>query len=188
MPANIELTPDRLWDYEAGFSQRIGASMTIDATVFKAEGSNLIQQQAPPPKWVNTGKYTHNGIELAWSWMPVRRLETGATFAKTDLSEKAFNAPGEKLTAYARLAAGPAVLSTDLLMVADWKGLTTVNRQDVYPMMRDYTVVNLSARISVFSGLGLKCQLRNALDEKYEAMYGYPMPGRNWMMEIEYGL
>jgi iron complex outermembrane receptor protein len=188
MPANAALTPDRLWNTEAGFSQKVGNAMTFDATVFKAEGSNLIQLQAPLPKWVNGGTYTHTGTELAWSWMPSANLEAGATWSKVDLSRFAFNSPGKKLTAYVNAKVGPASLAAELLTVKDWKGLTTVNRQDVYPTMKDYTIVNLSARFLVFRGLGLKCQLRNALDEKYEAMYGYPMPGRNWMMEMEYGL
>jgi len=188
MPANPGLTPDRLWTYEAGFSQKAGEAMTFDAALFKAEGSNLIQLQAPPPKWVNGGSYTHTGYELAWSWLPVPQVEAGATWSKVDLSPNAFNSPGKKLTAYVNARIGPAFLSADLLMVKDWKGLTTVNRMDVYPEMKDFTVVNLSARIPVFRGLGLKCLLRNALDEKYEAMYGFPMPGRNWMVEMEYGI
>jgi outer membrane cobalamin receptor len=188
MPANAELTPDRLWDYEAGLSQKIGSDMTLDATVYRAVGSNLIQQQAPPPKWVNTGEYTHKGVELALNWTPFRIVETGATWCKNDLSEKAFNSPGRKLTAFVRVNAGPAVLSAELLSVADWKGLTTVNRKDVYPDMKDYTVLNLSAGTAAWKGVALKVQIRNALDEKYDAMYGYPMPGRNWMTELQYSL
>jgi outer membrane cobalamin receptor len=83
---------------------------------------------------------------------------------------------------------GPALFSADLLMVKDWKGLTTVNRQDVYPSMKDYIVINLSVHTALIKGVGLKLQLRNALDERYEAMYDYPMPGRNWMAEMDYSL
>ncbi len=188
MPANAELTPDRLWSTEAGLSQRIGSAMTVDATVYRAEGSNLIQQQSPPPRWVNTGEYTHQGVELAWNWTPVPALETGATWSENDLSEKAFNSPGRKITAFVRASVGPVALSADLLSVADWKGLTTVNRKDVYPDMKDYTVLNLSAGTAAWKGIALKLQVRNALDESFEAMYGYPMPGRNWMAEVEYSL
>jgi outer membrane receptor protein involved in Fe transport len=188
MPANAELTPDRLWTYEAGLSQRIGSAMTVDATVYRAEGSNLIQMQSPPPKWVNTGEYTHQGIELAWNWTPVPGLETGATWSENDLSENAFNSPGRKITAFMRVPVGPVALSADLLSVADWKGLTTVNRADVYPDMKDYTVLNISAGTVPWKGIAVKLQVRNVLDESYEAMYGYPMPGRNWMTEVEYSL
>ncbi|HEX9933726.1 MAG TPA: TonB-dependent receptor, partial [bacterium] len=188
MPANAELTPDRLWNSEIGFSQRLfGRRMNLDATLFKAEGSNLIQQQSPPPKWVNTGSYTHTGYELAWSWMPGTCLETGATWSKIDLSAFAFNSPGKKLTAYVTTKAGPVSLSADLLSVMDWRGITTVNRSDVYPPMEDYTVVNLSVRAALIRGVGLKLQVRNVSDERYEAMYGYPMPRRNWYFEMEYG-
>ncbi len=188
MPANAKLTPDRLWSYEAGLSRRIGSAMTMDATVYRAEGSNLIQQQSPPPRWVNTGGYTHQGVELAWNWTPVPALETGATWSENDLSETVFNSPGRKITAYVRASAGPVALSVDLLSVADWRGLTTVNRKDVYPDMKDYTVLNLSAGTAAWKGIALKLQVRNALDESYEAMFGYPMPGRNWMAEVEYSL
>ena len=187
MPANAKLTPDRVWNTEWGFSQKVGNAMAFDATVFKAEGSNLIQLQAPPPKWVNGGTYSHTGYELAWSWKLFMHMETGATWSKTNLSRFAFNSPGRKLTAYVEADAGPVSLSAELLMVMDWKGLDTVNRQDVFPAMKDYTLVHVSAKTLVWRGLRLKLQLRNALDEKYEAMVGYPMPGRNWMMEMEYG-
>ncbi|MDM7925926.1 MAG: TonB-dependent receptor [bacterium] len=188
MPANAGLTPDRLWNTEAGLSQKIGPSMTLDATVYRAEGSNLIQQQSPPPKWVNTGAYTHRGVELAWNWTPSPALETGATWSENDLSEKAFNSPGRKITAFVNVNAGAVVFSADLLSVADWKGLTTVNRKDVYPDMRDYTVLNLSAGTAAWRGIAVKLRVRNALDESYEAMFGYPMPGRNWVAEAEYSL
>jgi len=186
MPANAGLTPDRLWNYEAGFSQKVGYAMTFDATVFQAEGSNLIQLQTPPPKWVNGGTYTHTGYELAWSWMPSIHMETGATWSKTDLSPFAFNSPGKKFTAYVSAKAGPVSLSADLLSVMDWRGITTVNRKDVYPSMKNYTVVNLSIQTAVLKGVGLKLMVRNMLDEQYEAMYGYPMPGRNWIFETNF--
>jgi iron complex outermembrane receptor protein len=187
MPANAGLTPDRLWNSEAGFGQQLfGRRMNFEATLFKAEGSNLIQLQSPPPKWENGGSYTHTGYELAWSWAPSMGFDAGATWSKTDLSPFAFNSPGKKLTAYAIVKAGVFSLSADLLSVMDWKGITTVNRKDVYPPMNDYTVVNLSVGTALIKGTGLKIQLRNAFDEKYEAMYGYPMPGRNFMAEMEY--
>jgi iron complex outermembrane receptor protein len=188
MPANAKLTPDRLWDYEFGFSQRIGSVLTFDATLFREEGSNLIELQAPPPKYVNGGTYTHAGYELAVTWMPAANVEAGATWSKVDLSRFAFNSPGKKFTAYVSVKTGPVSLSADLLAVMDWRGYTIVNRQDVFPKMKDYAVVNLSAAAAVWRGLGLKLRLKNALDERYEAMYGYPMPGRNWMAEMDYSL
>ena len=105
-----------------------------------------------------------------------------------DLSRFAFNSPGKKLTAYVNAQYGPVSFSADLMMVKDLKGLTTMNRKDVYPAMKDYTVVNLSAKTRVYRGLDFKLQVRNALDEKYEAMFGYPMPGRVWMTELGYSL
>ncbi len=187
MPANAELTPDRLQNTEIGFTQQFfGRRVNFDATLFKAEGSNLIQQQSPPPKWVNTGSYTHTGCELAMSWAPSAQFNAGATWAKTDLSPFAFNSPGKKLTAYVTAKAGIVSLSADLLSVMDWRGIATVNRKDEYPMMNDYTAVNFSAGAALIGGLALKLHVKNAFDETYEAMYGYPMPGRNFMGEMDY--
>jgi vitamin B12 transporter len=187
MPANAALTPDRLLNSEFGFTQQIfGRRVNFEATLFRAEGSNLIQQQSPPPKWVNTGSYTHTGCELALNWAPGSNLNAGATWAKTDLSPFAFNSPGKKLTAYVTAKTGMVSLSADLLSVMDWRGITTVNRKDVYPPMNDYTVFNLSAGAALMKGLTLKFHIKNAFGETYEAMYGYPMPGRNFGAEIDY--
>jgi len=188
MPANEKLTPDRLWDYELGFSQRIANTFTLEADVFKMQGSNLIQLVSPPPKWTNSGSYTHTGYELVWSWQPFSQWELGGTWSKMDLSQFAWNAPGKKLTLYANTHWGPFHLSGDLLMVKDWRGTESQGSRTILHDMPDYTVVNLLGSIRIFRGLEWMLYIRNLFNEEYQAMYGYPMPKRNWGMEMRYTL
>jgi iron complex outermembrane receptor protein len=184
MPANAELTPDRLWNKEVGLSHEFGNTMRVEADVFQVKGSNLIQFTAPPPKWMNGGSYTNTGYEVLWTWTPLPRLETGATWSDMKLDDAVFNAPGKKLTAYLRTKIGPVGLYASLLSIADWKGIdASSNLHD----MPDYTVVNVSATAAVYHGMGVKLVVRNLFDASYQAMYGYPMPGRIFSTELDYG-
>ena len=188
IPANADLTPDRLWNYEVGFTQQIRNSLQVEMALFRSEGSNLIQFSGPPPKWINSGAYTHTGYELTGSWMVLPDLSLGATWTHMDLDKNAYNSPGKKITAYVHYRLGPLSLSADLLMIGNWKSAEPVNATVILHKMDDYTVVNLSMESKILKGLGVKLNLRNALNAKYEAMYGYPMPGRTLMTKLYYDI
>jgi len=186
MPANAELTPDRLWNYELGFSQQIQSKLNLEIVLFQSDGSNLIQFSGPPPKWINSGSYSHTGYECTATLFPVRSFELGATWTQMSLSENAYNAPGKKLTAYIQYQLGPVLLSADMLMVSDWKSAEPMNATVILHEMDDYTVLNLSAGSKILKGLGIQVNLRNVLDAEYESMYGYPMPGRTLLSKLYY--
>ena len=58
------------------------------------------------------------------------------------------------------------------------------NRMDKLP---DYTLVNMAVNVVPWRSLGFKISLKNALDQDYQTILGYPMPGRTFMTELSYG-
>ena len=53
--------------------------------------------------------------------------------------------------------------------------------------MADYAVVNFSASYNFFGMFGVGLDIKNVFDADYQAMYGYPMPGRTAFVDINYG-
>ncbi|MBN1894637.1 TonB-dependent receptor [bacterium] len=186
MPANKSLTPDRVWNYEIGVTQNIRGRLNFDCAVFRSDGSNLIQFTGPPPKWMNGGSYSQTGYEMTAEWFPLERLQVNAAWTKMDLDRQTYNAPGKKLTFHARYALGIATFSAQVLMIRDWKGAEFQGSKTILHDMPDYAVWNASVLLRILRGASLRLHIRNILDESYQAMYGYPMPGRNMLTEISY--
>ena len=188
MPANTDLTPDRVWNYEIGLHQNLLRKMRIELALFRSRGCNLIQLSGPPPRWTNSGKYTHIGYEVVLNWLPSAQLELVASWSDIDLSEGVFNIPEKKLTACARYSYRMITLSGSLLLIhnligADFPGPGPAPR--LHPM-NDYTVLNLSMQVQFFSFLELNLAVKNVLNTDYQTMYGYPMPGRHAMLDLYY--
>ena len=188
MPANTDLTPDRVWNYEIGLNQSLFKEMRFELAIFRSRGTNLIQLSGPPPRWMNSGKYTNIGYELVLNWLPLTQLELAASWSDIDLSEGVFNIPEKKLSVYASYAYRGIILSGSLLRIhnltgADFPGPGPAPR--LHPMV-DYTILNLSMQVQFFSFLESKLAVKNVLNTDYQAMYGYPMPGRHAILDLHY--
>lgn len=64
-PSNTELEPERLWNYELSWRQRMG-SVSYGVNLFYIKGDNMIQTVAR--KNVNTGEVENYGLELEAAW------------------------------------------------------------------------------------------------------------------------
>jgi iron complex outermembrane receptor protein len=189
MPANDRLTPDRLWNYEIGLSQDVGRLLHVELAVFQTEGRNLIQLASPPPRWVNSGAYTHRGYEIILNAMPMKGMEAGAAWSHMRLSEDVFNIPEKKFTAHMNYRLWSLTLSGNLLWVQDLVGadFPGPSPQPRLHPMEDYAVLNLSVTGRAWlSFIGWKLAVKNVLDAEYQSMFGYPMPGRHILFDIHY--
>ena len=182
-PRNENLRPERLWNYEIGLSQNLGGTVRIDANFFRAEGENMIRLVAPPPQFVNSGQFVHTGYEITLDWVPFSGLHFGAAWTKLDLDDQTMNTPGKKLTAFINYRFGRVHALANLVHVRDLFGADFYRNR-----MEDYTVLNLAVDVDLISSLGLRLGLKNALDAEYQTLYGYPMPGRQFTLDLQYNL
>ncbi len=179
-PRNEKLDPEEMWNYEIGVTQELGRAQ-LDASLFRSEGLNMIQMKFPERKFFNSGEFVHTGYELMLTWFPVQSFDLSASWSKLDLQDETLNSPGKKLTVNAGYRWRRFSLGGHVIYIQDLYG---GNNRSL--PMDDYVVVDLSAGIRIISGLTLNTALKNLLDESYQTLYGYPMPGRMLTADLSY--
>ncbi len=189
-PHNEDLKPDEIWNMEAGYTQQIGRTFQIDATVFHNEGDNLIAMAkralGPGYQYTNVGQVENNGVEIEAAWMPVDRVNLGVSWSAIDMKYEIPNVPKKKTTAFASWQISKLSLSGALIWVQDLIGKDSASPiPHTYPMA-DYAVVNFSVSYKFFEMFGVDLTVKNVFDADYQTMYGYPMPGRMAFFDIKY--
>jgi outer membrane cobalamin receptor len=189
-PHNEDLKPDEIWNTEAGVTKQIGRVFKIDAAVFHNEGDNLIviakRVSGPGYQYTNVGRVENNGIEIETAWMPADHINLGASWSFTDMKTVIPNVPEQKTTVFASWQISKLILSGTLIGVQNLIGSDSASPvPNTFPM-DDYAVVNFSAAYQFFDRLGVEFNLKNAFNADYQAMYGYPMPGRTAFFNLKY--
>lgn len=189
-PHNEELEPDEIWNVEAGVTQQISRSFQVDVTVFHNEGDNLITMAKRVTgmgfQYTNVGKVENNGVELEMNWMPVSNVNLGASWSLVDMEYEIPNVPEKKTTAFASWKISGVSLTGTLIWMQGVIGKDAASPiAHTYPL-DDYAVVNLSAGYTFVGALDLSLSVKNLFDEDYQAMYGYPMPGRTLLSTVGY--
>jgi outer membrane cobalamin receptor len=189
-PANPELGPDRTRSYEFGLTQKIGTALSAEGTLFRTDGSNLVQFSSPPPRWINSGSYTQYGYELAANYRPGSYFYASATWSQIDLTENTYNIPEKKLTLTIGSSWKRFAVNMDLAYIGDRNGAEWLPGPPVPVLheMDSYTLVNGSIAYRLTAMMRVKLQIHNALNESYQSLYGYPMPGRTFRFFVSYGL
>ncbi|MCU0453728.1 MAG: TonB-dependent receptor [Bacteroidetes bacterium] len=184
-PKNPDLQPERMWNYEAGASHTMfDGQLSIEATLFLAEGENLIKPSGVPPnvRNINTGAFTHRGIELEAGLSLENGLSVRSLYSYLSVNTPVTAAPEHDLFLEGSMPLGPVAVSANVRVVS---GLTTL----VAPRRSaSYTLLGLEASSRVTSAVELFANLENLLDERYEINAFYPMPGRTIMGGIRVGL
>jgi len=182
-PRNEKLFPENMWNYEFGMTQRLGAAAEFEAVLFQSQGSNLIRTIYVDgrPRFANSGEFKHTGYELMAKWHQVTNLSITASWSDMNLGNETQGAPEKKLTLSAGYDFRTVGIMAAILHAADLYGAD--NRKEKLP---DYTLVNLAVNVVPWRTLGVKFSLKNALDQDYQTILGYPMPGRTFMAELSY--
>ncbi|NOZ56985.1 MAG: TonB-dependent receptor [Calditrichaeota bacterium] len=178
------LKPERLWNNEIGLQLRPSAHVFADLTVFRAKGSNLIRVEGRYPhlKLSNSGEFVHKGFEWDLRWQPNSVFRARFFGSLLDPDQQTRYAPKRRygLTLIQRV--GKAEFSARLNRVEELYG------EDFYrERLPDYTLLDLAASVQISPVLGLVLRVENALDTSYQAMLGYPMPGRMFSVELKVG-
>jgi vitamin B12 transporter len=199
---NPDLTPERSRSWEVGIDQDLGSTLRIGATWFDQRFHDMIQYTfASPgpddPNYFNVAAATARGLELtadaalgratlgvSYTWLTTRVLDPGlATDASFAEGEALLRRPAHSAAATARYRLRQGALGLAVQRVG--------RRDDLdfgagFPAPRvglpAHTTVDLSAehRLPMTSGpdLDVLLRLENALDATYEAIRGFPAPGR----------
>lgn len=181
-PANAELHPERLMNYELSWRQRLfEGAFSYGLNLFYLKGDNMIQTQMTngKPQNVNTGAIENSGAELEWRWRLNRSLSINNNYSLLHMRNHVIGAPRFKAWLGADYAAGRWQLNGGAQYI---NGLYT--QVGTAEKTETFLLLNLTAGYKATGWLTAWVKGENLLAQKYEINYGYPMPRATFMAGI----
>lgn len=186
---NEELEPEEVWSYEVALTHAFTPRVSAFVNPFYMDVQNFIQQESndsPPPMFVNlnSGEFVIQGVEVGLDTEPIDDLSMTIHYTYTDIEDGPADNPNSNregkpehvINATAGYRFGKTTLSLEGEYVAglyDSNLLAGGNIEKV----DDYVVFDLRGSFRVNSNFEVFAGIENLLDEDYEQIPGYPMPG-----------
>ena len=175
MPANPELEPESMVNYEVTVGKSFAQLLNISLTGYHSHGSNLIQTAPGPtgqPLNQNTGSFTNKGIEVTANSAPMDNLSLQASYSYlhttlTDLT----GAPKHQYYLGVNWQALP-----ELRVDASLQGVAGLYVHESMPH-ENYALLNLRLNYDLLDWMKLFINMENLTDTRYTIIYGYEMPG-----------
>lgn len=179
-PQNPGLAPERVWNYELSFAQRLPEGrLSYGVNLFYLHGDNLILR-IPNPDGSgmlnqNSGKIDNCGIELDASCRLSPGWTAQANYSWLHMEHPVLASPEHKLYAGLGYRKGRWDVSTGMQYV---KGLYTdvVVAGNGAFRQEDFVLWDARADFRVSRLLSLYVRGENLLAQRYEVVAGYPMP------------
>lgn len=183
--ANEDLEATDLWQYELGWNQKLGDYVTLDVVGWIQDGDNMIAQEfdetVQDVRNVNTGEFSHKGLEGQISFLTPSGLNGGAAVATMDLEDDTALVPLTTLDLWLGYDAPRWWASFDGRLAT-----SRHQRDDNEQPLDDYFLGNATVGYRFDGGLGLRVRVENLFDETYELFAGWPMPGTSLYGGIDY--
>ncbi len=186
--SNPNLRPERAWSADVGVERLMSPTLVGRATLFATQASDLIRSGCPP---VNVETASIFGGSLEIEGRPTPRVQILANVSFTSTRDQA----GDPLIRVPQVAAG-AVLhfslneSSTLSLLANYIGSRPDLDFSTFPATRVTMPAYLLAgvRYSLATDLGtLQIGVDNIFDVSYEAVRGFPAPGRTVFVSLSRG-
>jgi iron complex outermembrane receptor protein len=181
LPRNLNLLPERLWNYEVSIAQAFPESrLRLELTGYTMDITNLIQvvpPPPPPPQRRNVGSSRNWGIEFAGSWYAADNLDFTVAYQYLNSQQVVVYAPQHNLSLQARYTLGLATLMVNARYIG---GLNlTVNN----PVRKvDFTLLNARLNVQALPNVQVFVEGNNLLNTQYQTDLNYPQPGINAMV------
>lgn len=173
-PANSELEPERIMNYELAYSQRLAdGRLSIGANLFWLKADNLIEtvRTNGKPRNINTGEAENYGAEAEATWRLSNSLTLNANYSYLHMERKLLAAPQHKAYIGGSWRHKNLSLATGLQYIADMYTATGDNAKK-----ESFALWNLTAGYQLTSQLQLFARGENLLAQRYEINAGFPMP------------
>ncbi len=172
-PANPDLDPESMWNYEAGLLQRLmNNKISLDLTAFYAQGKNLIETvgQFPDIQNQNAGSFEHYGLEFQGKYMIFEDLNILLNYSWLHTDKPTLAAPEHQVF----LQGNYKLKGFSFNLSANYISDLVTNAEP----FSEESFFLISARVSytVKDFITFYLDGENLSDQQYEINYGYPMP------------
>lgn len=181
-PANAELAPERLWNYELSLRQQLlNGRFGYGINAFYLNADNLITTQMidSRPRNVNTGSTENAGFEILAFFTPMQRLRLDANYSFLHTSRTLTAAPKHKLYVGGNWQPGRFTLHSGMQWI---NGLYTAEKST---STESFWLWDLTASVHVNQAIKVFVHGENLLAQRYEVNAGFPMPRASVMAGIE---
>lgn len=185
MPSTTDLKPEIMNSYEFSIEKTYYDVFVNSITVFYNKMENLIVKgfvnQAP--LFQNTGSAETRGIEIEGQLLLPPDFAINWSGSYSDIPEDIVGSPEKKLNLSVRYR---AIHGMFLTLSGEYiSGLNSITnpysfRPPQYTVLDDYLLVNFTTNYTINENLSLFAKLNNLLDQDYQTMAGFPMPGRTF--------
>lgn len=177
-PANENLLPEELMNYELSYLQRINDNLNVEFTAFHNEGSNLIKtiMVGGVPKNMNTGVFSNYGGEFLANFTVTKNLFLNLNYSYLYMENLIIASPEHQAYFSARYKFNKFTISSNLQYINGlYTSLAVGNEKKV-----SYLVLNAKLNYNIKEFISVFVSGNNLLNSEYEINYGYPMPGINF--------
>lgn len=180
-PANPDLKPERVWNYEVSFSQRVLAGrLFYGVNVFYIDGENLIMRMPVDgrPLNVNTGQIENAGVEAQIGYRISPRWSVDVNYSYLHMENPVLASPEHKFYAGTSFTKGRWSASTGVQYVSGlYKSLDPMETED-------FVLWNVRGQFRAAQWIDLWARGENLLAQNYEINAGFPMPKATVMAGI----
>jgi outer membrane receptor protein involved in Fe transport len=185
-PANDELLPERMVNYEVGWTQYwLKSRMKTELTTFMSDGQNLIVMvppvAPPPPLYMNSGEFNNKGIEFLIQYQLLENLKLHANYTYIHMDNPLPGTPGQNLFVSSTYRLKKWQFRLKLQAIYD---LYNDTGGEVEVVQQDYQLLGARVGYQATRFLNIYLAGNNLLDQSYQINYGYPMPGINFMAGV----
>ena len=179
-PANEELRPERLVNYEISFSQtRMNNRIRYGLNIFYIDGDNIIQTVPVDGKMknINTGEIENWGTEAEFAFQATEAWQISTNYSWLNMEYPVLGAPEHKLFAGAEFSKGKWNFSAGLQYINGLYTSVTEGNQRT----EDFVLLNIRGNYRLCRFISLYAKGENLLAQRYEINLGYPMPKATFM-------
>lgn len=181
-PANQDLRPERLMNYELSFSQHLlDNALSYNLTLYYIDGDNMIQTVPVDGRLlnINTGKIENWGVEVDCSYRIAPFWHLAANYSWLHMKYPVISAPEHKLYVGAGYVDTRWNISTGIQYI---NGLYT----SVDPESKEnFLLWNIRGSFRISKTVALFARGENLLAQKYEILAGYPMPRMTFLGGVD---
>ncbi|HET9572025.1 MAG TPA: TonB-dependent receptor [Bacteroidales bacterium] len=177
---NPSLAPERVWSYETSFLKEFKTLKAhLEATLFYLNGENLILTGAMG-RLYNGGSINNKGLELTAGFEPLEHLDVQLTFSHIEMESAVYATPRNHLYLHGMYQLGKFKLNSGLRFV---EHLNTAIGGESF---QTYALLNAGIQYSLLPNLEIRLSGNNLLNQSYETMRFYSMPGINGSLGASY--